>query len=424
MTTPFLLILFVLATAGSITFFWIRHVRTPLRQIVKNMTRFANGDPVEPIFVSSCFADVTHVADELNVLTKNLQQKLKTLNDQHNEQQAMLASMAEGVLAVDRDGRILSLNKSAIRLLRVYQRNYLGKHLQEIVRNTQLQNFVEATLQSDTVIEGDMIIHGATETHLQTYGNALMNSQGQKVGALVVLHDMTKIHKLEGIRRDFVANVSHELKTPLTSIKGFVEALLEEESPDVHNTKHFLGIIAKQTNRLHEIIEDLLSLSKIERDADGGQIEFTTSPLAGVLAAALDIGKGKWQSRHPQIHLECPPELMASFNPRLLEQAITNLIDNAIKYSEPGATVQIKAFVRGTEILIQVIDEGNGIEESEIPRLFERFYRVDKARSRDVGGSGLGLAIVKHIIHAHGGTISVSSVIGEGSTFTVHLPVS
>lgn len=228
--------------------------------------------------------------------------------------------------------------------------------------------------------------------------------------------------RLEGVRRDFVANVSHELRTPITSIKGFVETLLDGASNDPEDTERFLKIILKHTDRLRAIIEDLLNLSRIEQDSDHGEILLEKGSISEVISAVIQLCHVKATQKNIEIEPFCMDNIYAYINPSLLEQAIVNLIDNAIKYSDEGSSIQLQAIQNSKETVIKVCDRGCGISKEHLPRLFERFYRVDKARSRKLGGTGLGLAIVKHIVQAHHGNVSVESVIGKGSVFSIHLP--
>jgi two-component system phosphate regulon sensor histidine kinase PhoR len=226
------------------------------------------------------------------------------------------------------------------------------------------------------------------------------------------------------VRRDFVANVSHELRTPITSIKGFVETLLEDGLDDQANAMRFLGIVLRQVNRLDAIINDLLLLSRTERGNEEQRIDTDAEPLVQVLHVAQETCEKKAQDKSIRIAVDCPAELVAKINAPLLEQAVINLIDNAIKYSEAGATVLVTGLREDATAVIRVIDNGCGIAANHLPRLFERFYRVDKARSRELGGTGLGLAIVKHIMTAHQGSVQVESAVGRGSTFTLRFPLS
>ncbi len=236
------------------------------------------------------------------------------------------------------------------------------------------------------------------------------------------VHDVTRLRGLENVRRDFVANVSHELKTPITSIKGFVETLLDGAMHDPADARRFLKIVAAQADRLNEIIEDLLTLSRLEGDTDKTGISLQTGRVRDVLQAAAATCQLKAAEKNVAIELACDAELRIEINAALLEQAVVNLVDNAVKYSPEDHTVHIEATQTAAGTVIRVRDRGCGIGADHLPRLFERFYRVDKARSRKLGGTGLGLAIVKHIAQAHGGRVTVESVPGKGSVFSLHLP--
>jgi two-component system phosphate regulon sensor histidine kinase PhoR len=232
------------------------------------------------------------------------------------------------------------------------------------------------------------------------------------------------LRHLEEVRRDFVANVSHELRTPITSIKGFLETLVDGALEEKENAQRFLQIMLRQVNRLDAIISDLLVLSRIERGAEELRIEVTRESIRGVLQAAIEMCEKKAIDKGVKIELVCPADLAAEINAALLEQAVVNLLDNAVKYSGAATVVEVRAASEGGDLVVRVKDQGCGIDAQHLPRLFERFYRVDKARSRELGGTGLGLAIVRHIALAHRGSVSVESTVGVGSTFCLRLPLS
>jgi len=224
------------------------------------------------------------------------------------------------------------------------------------------------------------------------------------------------------MRRDFVANVSHEIKTPLTAIKGFVETLHRGNVDDPEEARRFLIIIQKHADRLSSIVEDLLSLSRIEQEDEEKNIKLKEGYVGDVFRSVMQICRSKAEEKNITIRPVCDEPISAKFDTTLLEQALVNLLDNAIKYSEPKSTIFLKAQQNHSDLRISVEDQGIGIAKKHLPRLFERFYRVDKSRSRNLGGTGLGLAIVKHIAQAHGGNVTVESELGVGSVFTIHLP--
>ncbi len=291
-----------------------------------------------------------------------------------------------------------------------------------MIRNIALQQFITTSLAGTVSLQEDITIFKTDEHILNVKSSPLLNANRENIGTLVVFSDVTQLRRLENMRRDFVANVSHELKTPLTAIHGFVETLRFGKVEDPREVERFLGIIQKHVDRLSSIIEDLLSLSRIEQEDKEHQLPFQENNIIDALQAAAQICR--LSAAKKKIHIDLPEKdgLIARFDFHLLEQAVVNLIDNAIKYSDPESVIQVMADGVGPDVEIAVKDPGVGIAQKHLSRLFERFYRVDKARSRKLGGTGLGLAIVKHIAQAHGGRVSVVSSLGKGSTFTIHIP--
>ncbi|MCC7145393.1 MAG: HAMP domain-containing protein [Phycisphaeraceae bacterium] len=415
-----------------------------LRRLREGADRLARGDLRQRLHIQSPLP-IGEVASALNRMADQLEERLNSLAQQRNELDAVLASMVEGVLAVDQDDRLLSINPAGARVLGIDPRWALGRSFQEFIRHRALQRFFETALQSDSPIQANVTIPpspafpaavpqaAVTEPPapaapplpdrvLQAQGAALRDAMGRRIGALVVLHDITRLQQLENIQRQFVANVSHELRTPIAAIKAALETILDGDPSSPQDQQHFLQIASRQANRLEAIIEDLLSLSRLEQDLEAGRIELHFASLHAVLSSAAETCLVRAQNKKIQILLTCPTDFQASANPQLLEQAVVNLLDNAIKYSPDSSTVQLSAQRFSGEMVIAVSDEGPGIDAEHLPRLFDRFYRTDKARSRAVGGTGLGLAIVKHIAQAHSGHVSVDSTPGQGSTFRIHLP--
>jgi len=351
-----------------------------------------------------------------------LDERFRAIAEQRNEQEAVLSSMVEGVLAVDVDERVTTMNLTAGRLLGIEPHRALGRSIQEVTRNAEIQKFVSDAGRSEDVVESELTLHSPDARILQGHGARIRDSRGRRIGTVVVLNDVTRMRQLETLRRDFVANVSHELKTPITSIKGFVATLLDGAMENPQDARRFLEIVARHADRLSSIIDDLLSLSRIEQEDHEGALETARAGVRETLQRAIDACASTAAERQIRLELDCSDGLVGVFNARLVEQAVTNLIDNAVKYSEAGSSVAISARRAGHVTEVAVRDHGVGIEAQHLDRLFERFYRVDKARSRKLGGTGLGLAIVKHIALAHGGTAQVASTPGLGSTFTLKIP--
>lgn len=412
----------VAVLAGALSFLVGMRISRPLEKMRRGARRFAEGDLQERLTVSGS-EEICALAEAMNVMAGQLDERMRLVVAQRNEKEAMLASMVEGVVAVDTDERILRLNAAAGRLLGVTPEEAEGRCIQEVIRKFDMQRFITRALESPLPLEGDIVLHGPEEDRfLQAHGTPLRDAGGRNIGALIVLNDVTRLHRLERVRRDFVANVSHELKTPITAIKGFIETLRDGAIDDPEAGRRFLEIVARQADRLNAIIEDLLDLARIELGVERREIPLQPAALEEVLRGAVHATVMQAAARNIRIDLDCPPGLQARINPPLLEQAVVNLIDNAVKYSPSGGRVLVAAEQAGGEIVIRVQDWGSGIERHHLPRLFERFYRVDKARSRKEGGTGLGLAIVKHISQAHGGRVVVQSTPGQGSIFTLHLP--
>jgi two-component system phosphate regulon sensor histidine kinase PhoR len=410
----------VTAAAAAIVYGLARQLARPVDSLRAAAARIASGD-VSADPPATDVAEFADIAAALVRLREQLVERGLTIGRQDTQQEAVLGSMIEGVLAIDGRRRILGINRAAADLLDVEAEQTAGRPLQDVIRNPDLRRFALTAIDCREPVEDDLLLRGVRDRTIRLRGTALRDASGDG-GAVIVLNDVTEVQRLENVRRDFVANVSHELKTPVASIKGFVETLLDGALDDRDDARRFLGIVARQADRLATIIEDLLALSRIEQSETSGKLPLDQLPLSGILITASDDCRPRAVERSIRLEVECPPDLTVTVNGPLLEQAVINLVDNAIKYSESGKTVWLSAEDDATGPAIRVRDEGCGIAEEHLPRLFERFYRVDKARSRNLGGTGLGLSIVKHIVQAHAGTIVVESTPGVGTTFTIRLP--
>lgn len=404
---------------AAITLFISRRLSRPLHDMAAGADRFAAGDFSREIPLAGP-SEMVELAGALNRMARELDKQIQTVISQRNKLEAIFDAMIEGILTIDRHERITALNGAACRLLETtVERQAIGRTILEVVRNSAFKRFIQEALQTDEPLERELhLAHSQLgDRTIQAHSVQIQDQEHPQI--LLVLHDVTRLKELENLRRDFVANVSHELRTPITAIQGFVETLLDGALEDPQHRRQFMEIIAKQSSRLKAIIEDLLTLSRIEEERRA----IATKPeyLATVLAAALDVCRPRAAAKEISLHLHCPTDLMATINAPLLELAIVNLIDNAIKYSGT-VSVDVRAAAENDRISISVADQGEGIAPAHQHRIFERFYRVDRARSRKQGGTGLGLAIAKHIALSHNGDISLLSRSGHGTTFTIMLP--
>jgi two-component system, OmpR family, phosphate regulon sensor histidine kinase PhoR len=415
--------LLILLVAAALSWGMTRRMVRPMERIRQGAERFASGDfsgrlPAEGT------AEMGALAETMNTMAAQLEDRLRVLAGERNEREAVLSSMTEGVLAVDTDGRVLSLNRAAAHTFQVADpARAAGRPIEEVFRNARLQQFVREVRAGAAPDECEITVPHGGRRVLQARGAPLLGPGGGRIGAVVVFNDVTRLRQLEKLRRDFVANVSHELKTPITSIKGFVETLRDGAMENLAEARRFLDIVARHADRLNAIIDDLLMLSRLEQN-ETAAIERHPCAAGDLLRTATEVCAPRAAERNIHLKVECSPEVRISVNPPLIEQALINLIGNAIKYSAEGQTVQIRARAEDDGVQLTVADRGIGIEARHHDRLWERFYRVDKGRSRQDGGTGLGLAIVKHIAQVHGGRVSMESEVGRGSTFTIHLPAA
>jgi two-component system phosphate regulon sensor histidine kinase PhoR len=415
--------LLIALIAAGISLLISRRISRPIEEMKKGADHFAEGDLTHRLTAPDS-EELASLAEALNQMAAQLDRRIETIMSQRNELETVLASMLEGVIAIDNEERIINLNSAAAGLFDSKPENCRDRNLQEVIRNSALQQFVRQSIISQVPKEDDISLYHNGEKTLHLHSSPLLDANKERIGTLVVFNDVTHLRRLENMRRDFVANVSHEIKTPLTAIKGFVETLHQGSVDNPEEAKRFLGIIQKHVDRLSSIVEDLLSLSRIEQEDEVKTIKLEEGFIKDVFRSAILICRPKAEEKNITVISLCDEPISARFDAMLLEQAVVNLLDNGIKYSEPERTIYLKAQRDNSEIKISVVDQGLGIAKKHLPRLFERFYRVDKARSRKMGGTGLGLAIVKHIAQSHGGSVSVESTLGQGSTFTIHLPAN
>ena len=407
----------VLVLAGWLS----RRVSYALNRIETGVRRLAQGDlayriPIPP------HDEYIGLVEDINTMAGALELRIRQLQDRRREEETILGSVVEGLVAVDLGQRVIRTNAAAVSMLRIDAEWAEGRALHEAVRHAGLHRLVARVLESGAECRDELTVQNGEERIVSAHGCVLRGSEGEPAGAVVALHDITRLRRLEQVRREFVANVSHELRTPVTSIRGFVETLQDGAVDDPAQARKFLDILARQSERLQRIIDDLLTLSRLEFAKDSAAFPLETAPIRPVLEAALQLAEaGRLNGAVVPPCIDCPADLEAPINPPLLEQAVMNLVDNAIRHGGGEQPVAVRARREGEFLVIEVRDHGAGIAREHQSRVFERFYRVDRGRSRDRGGTGLGLAIVRHIAEAHGGAAELESRPGLGSTFRLRL---
>lgn len=415
-------IYFIFSLVTLIIFIAISNrISSPLKKIIKSAKIISQNKKINKLPEHSIF-EIDELSQTLNTLSLKIQKNTKELDIKYIEQQAVLASMQEGVLAIDKKQQIIQINRAAMSILEINNLDDTDSRIiQQHIRFSNLQNFIKKILLTKKQATKDMTLNASSIKSVQVTGSPLTNEKGVNIGALIVMRDITDLRKLEEVRTDFVANVSHELKTPITSIKGFIETLSSDDFEHNKETKKFLEIIRQQSNRLNTIVDDLLTLSRIERKEE--HIVFDLFPLENIIKNSIALCHHQAEKKNIKIKMNCDSNSEIKVNSALLEQALVNLIINAIQHSNSNTTISLIGQMKDKKIIISVQDEGIGIEKKHHTRLFERFYRIDSSRSRNDGGTGLGLSIVKHIVNAHKGEISLESEIGKGSIFTIKIPI-
>jgi two-component system phosphate regulon sensor histidine kinase PhoR len=407
----------------GVAFFYARQVAAPLVGVVAVADALERGDYGRRVQVSSR-DEIGRLAAAFNRTGAQIAQQLETITNDRNRLTAILAGMVEGLIAVDDQDRILLINRVAAELLGADEdADYVGRPVYEATRLRQIGEALRRARESGESIDDEATVgEGVRRRWLDVHAAPLRNGGGRVVGAVVVLHDVTQIHRLEGIRREFVSNVSHELKTPLTAIRGYVETLLDAREVDAETRDRFLLRISSQTSRLSTLVSDLLSLSRIEAGDDA--LERRPVDLRAPLMESVRALRPAAEARRVELEFRHPSQpVVVCGEEEAIRQAISNLVDNAIKYSEAGGRVEVELACDEGRAILDVSDEGPGIDPRHQRRIFERFYRVDRARSRELGGTGLGLAIVKNVAQALGGEVGVTSQVGAGSRFRMTLPL-
>ncbi len=423
-------LLLIALLAAGLSYYQARRISTPLEEMRRGAERLAGGDTEHPISISdgNIPKELKELSKSLNNMAKQLNGRIKIISQQRNELEAVFSSMTDGVLAIGPDHTIIHINRAAADLFHINHQAVQGLVFENILRNKVLQEFINESLRSDVTIKQSLVLlESGQQLTLQAHAHPLNDGEQNRMGSLIVLHNQTRINQLETIRQEFVANVSHELKTPITAIRGYVETLLDGALENREDAAKFLTIIQRQSSRLDAIVDDLLTLARIEDTSKNDKMELRQEVLYPILETAIQSCSVAAEQKNICIVIECDPDITAPVNLPMLEQALINLLTNAVSYSPENTTVNLSVMQQqhpnyGEIICISLQDKGPGISSEHQKRIFERFYRCDKARSREDGGTGLGLAIVKHIADCHKGTVELVSQPGKGATFSLILP--
>lgn len=395
------------------------NITKPIKEMTEISKKISKGDFSKKLKIHSQ-DEIGQLSLALNQMSEDLESKIKIISEDRNKIEVVLSSVIEGIAAIDKKGKLIICNNAFEKIIHCSQNKALGRFHWEIIRNNQLNEILKETIQKGQTSTQEITVLFPQEKIF--YASATPLGEKENIwGAVVVLNDITQIKKLEKMREEFIANISHELRTPLTSIQGFIETLKEGAINDPEKTQHFLEIIEKQSNRLNSLVEDILKLSKIESQEIVVNLQSTN--LKELLDKVMAEFKEKIILKKIQISTNISPQFpLLKVDPEQIELVLRNLLDNAIKYTPEKGEISISFLEREKDIYLEITDNGIGISQEHLPRIFERFYRVNKDRSRDLGGTGLGLAIVKHVVQVHKGTIGVDSHPGEGAKFFIILP--
>ncbi len=364
------------------------------------------------------------MAEAINQMARSSARSVTEITADRNRLSTIFTCMVEGVIDVDMDQNILHINEAAARMLSINEKRSIGEPLWQEIRNQEIIHALDKTIKTSSVIKAQMRLnHELGERVVDIYAASLSDDQGEAIGAVLVLHDITNIKNLERVRTDFVANASHELKTPITAIRGLTETIIGDDEVDKDTMVHFIARVHAQSLRLSQLVGDLMTISRLE--SSHSNEDFTKINFADLVRQAVKAAQPAADEKGHTLASELPDEDLDLYGDRQnLSQLVDNLIDNAIKYTADPGTIKVVLKAENQMAVLEVTDSGIGISPQFQKRVFERFYRVDKARSQSLGGTGLGLSIVKNIAEKHAGSVSVKSQLGSGSTFIFKMPLN
>ncbi len=397
-------------------------ITKPLREMAEVADAIASGDYDQRVRVDR-HDEIGSLAATLNRMNDQLRDQVETITDDRNKMAAIFSGMVEGVIAIDRNERIVHINIAAERILSLSGEECVGMRIWEATRVREVSEALNAAMRDERVTIGEVrLTRPQSEQVIQLVATPLRDANEKLTGALVVLHDVSELRQLEAVRRDFVANISHELKTPLAAIRGLVETVIDDKGMDEATHDRFLDKIQSQSARLNSLVSDLLTISRLE--SEDAAADFRPLDLREPVGESLQSLVPSVDAKKLELNRTVPSSPVDIIgNREALRELVDNLVGNAIKYTPSGGRVDVRLRAEGDWAVLEVEDTGIGIAPADQSRVFERFYRVDRARSRELGGTGLGLSIVKHVALSHGGNVSLRSAVGEGSIFRVQLPL-
>lgn len=414
-----LVVLFVVA--ALISYRIALGLTRPLEQITKVAKRIKNMDYKARVKVMK-HDEIGELGTAINAMADSLQLQMSRIRQNENQLESVLANMINGIVMIDAAGEISLMNRRAEEVLGFTAREMKGKHFTDAKQQYELAQIIQEAFDTKEHLREEITFYFPEERLLELNLVPIVQGGGEFGGVLLVLQDVSAIRRLERMRSEFVANVSHELKTPIAAVKGFAETLLGGAVKDEETARSFLQIIYDESDRLNRLIGDILELSKIE--SRRVPLMFSPVELESFVAKTVTLLEAEAARKGIGLSMTVEPGLYVEADEDRLRQIIMNLLSNGINYTPEGGRVSVSAEAAGEDhIRIRISDSGIGIPKKDLPRIFERFYRVDKARSRSSGGTGLGLSIVKHLVELHKGTIAVTSTVGVGTTFTIELPV-
>jgi two-component system phosphate regulon sensor histidine kinase PhoR len=412
-------LLLALALIAALSLWLARGIVRPLDELGQAAEALAAGDLSRRARVDTG-DEVQRLADTFNSMADRLAVTLTELRSAHADSDTILANMADGVIVTDAAGVVTLLNRASEEMLGALRHDAIGRSVEQAALHFELGEMVAQCLVTGAAERREARVERPTPRVLDAAATAILGDDGKPAGCVVVLHDLTEVRRLENVRREFVANVSHELRTPVAAVRSLVETLSHAAADDPEAAGTFLTELERQTERLSALLDDLLELARL----DSGKREMARESvdLAALIQSAVSRLAPAADAKRQTVDANVQEGLACWADAQALERVVVNLLDNAIKYTGDGGSIRVSAAQADDAVVIEVADDGPGIPEADQPRIFERFYRVDRARSRELGGTGLGLSIVKHIVESHGGEVGVESAVGRGSTFRVRLP--